>query len=548
MRLGFLVLLGVMLISFVSAAIPDNCDSSMVAYWKMDGDATDSRGDHHGVWTGTEEYGSLVVNDGAKFLGSNKITITNAPKLSLDSAFTIEMWIEKDTKVSDGFLFNKGAYEIEYVSDGFLQGHILVSAGGVSVSSGNIGNGIYHIALTWDPNNNPYYLTLYVNGEEEDKVSMPSPANDAANLFIGDGFTGLIDEVAFYGDDLSASKIKSHFNLGDAGRDYCDVSGTGGSSSTDTSFTIAGCNFDIGDGETFGVAKDSCSVAPNDGKFFCDKNQVGYKTEEEGLGCAMGNKKYESNSGLPFCCPPGSYCNDSKGDDNKYICSRRNLNCSSFDGDEGGCKENGCIWLDITGECVDMPRDYSCSYYNTNETCEEDYWNLGKTGIGTDRCGSSIVCNNGKIYSIPLEECKCVWYDDDEVPSGIANCQLDRVGAQMFYDKLENQDRFKCSGAFKLEKCIDGVQNVTVFSTNKTLNGFNSTNGIVPEDCLEEMGCITGSDTRFCGEPIIKVPGFDFSSSVAVSIIVAFYFIFENRKQKIGIYLAKFLKNSNLKS
>jgi len=44
MRWKVFILLSVFLISFVVAEIKDDCDNSMVSYWKLDGNSIDSLG------------------------------------------------------------------------------------------------------------------------------------------------------------------------------------------------------------------------------------------------------------------------------------------------------------------------------------------------------------------------------------------------------------------------------------------------------------------------------------------------------------------------
>lgn len=515
MRLIVLILLGIFFVSFAGAVIPSDCDDDMIAYWKMDGDATDSYGSYDGSGGFFDIY-VLKVGTASMFRGSDKITISNLPASYFEHAFTIEMWIKEGGIESSALLFDKGDYKIEYILEGsvpFVNHYVRASVGGVELSSGSLTlDTAYHIALTWDPNSDTPYLTLYVDNVKVGEAILSSSANANGDLVIGDGFTGLIDELAIYGDDLSASIIGLHYELGLSGKDYCDGSGAEGSSSTKTVFNIRGCNFDWGDG-TIGVSKGRCSGLPADGKFYCSDDQEAFVTNEPGLGCAMGDSGYTMDSGSDFCCEPGKFCNDTNADIGKFRCDWRTETCESMES-EGACLGNGCIWLDVEGICADGMRDYSCGFYDSQEDCESDEWNLGTIGIGTGLCGTTMECNDGTMFSIPVSDCACAWYPI--APEG-KRCQVKLVGVQMFYE--DTPDKFECSNSYELGDCVGGNQKVNWTSISSVISGFNDASA-VPDDCLVALNCKSGKTTRFCGEPIIKVPFFSLFSLIASVIIV----------------------------
>ena len=516
-----LILLGVFFVSFASAVIPDDCESSMIAYWQFENNVLDSYGSHDGgAWTGTALYNEVIkVGQAASFSGSQKITIPNAADLDFNSAFTIEFWMI-DVDSSSASLFEKGDYKIEFVSGG----KIVASAGEVQVNATGIGSYIpYHISVVWDAAGQK--LTLYVNGTSVSEAVLSSAANAAGDLIIGDGFKGLIDELAIYDDDLSESVIGLHYSLGSAGKDYCDMSGAAGGSLTEALFNIRGCNFDIGSG-TFGVAKGTCSGLPYEGLFYCSDDQeklytTGNDDWEGSLGCARGNDEFVMNTGMDFCCPSGMFCNET--DSGQFKCEWRTENCS-IQKNKGDCEDNGCIWLDIEEICVDRMRDYACGYYNDSESCANDEWNLGTIGIGTELCGKTITCDDGTTYAIPESDCVCAWYDD--APEG-KNCQVKLVGVQMFYDTGSTPKEFWCSNAYELGPCEDGEQTVNWTSNNAILSGFTDPKyaGMVPDDCLAALNCVGGDGIRYCGEPIIKLPGFSLFAFFASLFFIGMYYV-----------------------
>jgi hypothetical protein len=524
MRWGVLILLGVFFVSFASAVIPGDCDNdgNMVAYWQFGNDVLDSYSSYDlGYWTGTANYGVSMVGNGLSFSGTEIVTIPNVPASAFTSAFTTEMWIDVGSFSAASF-FKKGNYEIGWVDLGSTTGLVSVVIGGVAINSSAISSSSpHHVAVVWD--SSASNLILYVDGTVENNAVLASAGTVSGNLIVGEGFVGLIDELAIYSSDLSGGVVALHHALGVVAKDYCDVSGTGGSSSTKTVFNIRGCNFDIGGGNTFGVASGMCSGSPYDGEFFCSDDQEAFVTNEWGLGCAMGDSSYDVNNNNDFCCPVGNFCNESEAG-GTFRCDRRSENC--FDqGTEAECNTIGCIWLDVEGICVDGVRDYDCGYYDTEADCNTDEWNLGKVGIGTELCGTTIECN-GETFSVPEADCSCAWFAS--APLG-QECQVSLVGVQMFYDPAASPDKFACSNIYSLGTCTDGEQNVTWSSNSSVVSGFGGASA-VPVDCLDALNCNGGEGTRFCGEPIIKLPGFSlFAFFASLFIVGMFYFVKERR-------------------
>ncbi len=287
-------------------------------------------------------------------------------------------------------------------------------------------------------------------------------------------------------------------------------------STTETKFNIVGCNFEF-EGEDVGVAAGECSGGSASGYFFCGTDATSWETTKDGLGCSMGNENYEL--GDNFCCPAGMFCN--KTISGGFKCERRLENCfNQKDKDE--CEKNGCLWMNVTNECSDGTRDYDCSYYKDEDSCNTDIWNLGKSGIGAELCGTTVECGdkgNKKTFSIPDSSCGCVWYP-------LAGCQFKMVGAQMFYGG--EQDKFSCSNVYSFGECLGGSQEINWTSNAKVISGF-SPNGTIPKDCLEIFKCEGGKGTRLCGEPIVKLPGFSLFSLVFSLIIIGLFFVFKRK-------------------
>lgn len=280
-------------------------------------------------------------------------------------------------------------------------------------------------------------------------------------------------------------------------------------SSTDTKFNIRGCTFDF-EGSPIGVSAGECSGGVAPGHFFCESDTTPWVTAIEGRGCSLGLSSYLP--GDDFCCSSGMFCNNTAP--NLFRCDRRLENCVD-QGDELACENIGCIWMEIDNECSDNPRSYDCGYYDTSVSCLFDEWNIGGAGVGTEVCGSEVICD-GRAFSVPEAGCGCEWYPSAPVGQ---QCQLKMNITQRYYNVTP--DRFECSNIYTLGDCIDGVQNVSWFSNSSILSGFDS--GVIPGDCLVALNCNSGESTRFCGEPIIKLPGFSLLSLISSLFIIGLY-------------------------
>ena len=490
-----LILLGIFLFSF--AGVSAIGEGSAVAYWQMEGDLDDSVGEYDGgSWgpVGGGDYYFLKVGMAAKMEAVEMISLPDVS--NLDSAFSIEMWM-KSKFSEDAVLFEKGNYKIEWVEGDPGFGSIRVSSGSVVLESESLSaSGGHHIALVWDSSGGE--LILYVDGIRAKSVELVSKVNAVGVIKLGEGFKGLIDEVAIFGEALSAEDIKYHYDLSNAGKGYLDASGVGGVSSTRADFNIAGCSF----GSGVNIPVSTCSM---DGEYYCDSGRDGWVTRGVGRGCSKGAVPYVSGSGN--CCPDNMFCEEVV--DEFYQCKSRLVNCFSLG--ESDCKTEDCVWLEDS--CVDSVRELSCGYYIEPGSCGVDKYGIGQNGRGTEHCGTTIDCDN-KIFSVPESGCECVWVGDV--------CQLSMDVVEMFYTTADSQRGFSCSNSYKLGLCVDGEQEVTWNSTDGGIVGFVNFDH---ESCLVALDCKGGESVRTCGEEVIRVPGFSlFAFFVSLLIIGGYYF------------------------
>ncbi|MBT7102295.1 LamG domain-containing protein [archaeon] len=528
MRWAVIVLLGVFLFSFASALDTSDCDDSMVAYWQFEDSLVDGYGSHDGgSWSGVSAYGAVLSTGlGASFAGSSNVTIDDATDLRFSSSFTIEMWVEA---TDSGIIFEKGNYKIEWIKGSGLPApnNIRVSVGNVVLDSETISASVPHyVAVVWDAGS-AENLSLYVDGVSV-SGTLTGASDATTDLVLGYGFKGLIDELAIYSRALSASELGLHRGLTNAGKDYCDLSGAGGTSVTRTDFSVNGCTFVGSNGLNVDVSRGKCSIDPNYGEFYCDDDLFPWITSEVGLGCAMGNSDYDTTNNDSFCCPHGYFCNETTSG-GEFRCSLRPETCAEqLTQTDCNAVDIGCIWFD--GVCIEGLGDFDCGYYekgvdaaNEEIACNADRFNLSKVGIGTGMCGETIQCAD-ETYSIPVDNCACAWYDGADDGK---KCQVKLVAMQFFHQTGVDPNSFSCSSSYELGPCEGGQQLVNWTSQVPVadLIGFTLGDENLTK-CLTAIGCDSDSDIRSCGEPIIKLPGFSLFAFFASLFIVGMYYYF----------------------
>ncbi len=293
-------------------------------------------------------------------------------------------------------------------------------------------------------------------------------------------------------------------------------------------FNVGGCSFNFNtedgpivvgvnsgtcsrDTDVYGTSGEIVKEYATYGLFYCGGDGEYYYTKEVGLGCAMGNADYDHNNNENFCCPEGYVCNEvSTGN---FICNRSINNCD-YD-NKPDCNDAGFIWFE--DECVCNIKDLGCADYGSPESCADDEFNLSVNGVGAEFCGSTIECN-GKIYSISDDECSCMW-------NGVAGrCQTQAIGRQYIIEgdgsSGLSSDVFSFSTFYELGECVEGKQDVNWDIGAEVIDGFEDVGG-VPEGCTD---LLTGGNTRLCGEPVIKLPGFSLFALFASMIIIGLYY------------------------
>jgi hypothetical protein len=215
--------------------------SNIVAWWRAEGDATDSVGGMDGKYCGTtRNFTAAEVGQGFNLGGvatANYLKVPSNPILKqLTNAFTVEMWF-KDT--------GSQPYAVALIGK-FVPGSFgfcvdMIAGQNLAMRFGDPGWGfgsliltnppsagaLHHLAATWEQTDSNIKMQLYLDGTLRTNGtfggSLTRVVNDAplmigSDLPTGAFFTGVIDEAALYSRVLSSTEITNIYAAGSLGK------------------------------------------------------------------------------------------------------------------------------------------------------------------------------------------------------------------------------------------------------------------------------------------------------------------------------------------
>ncbi|MEV6637512.1 LamG-like jellyroll fold domain-containing protein [Actinoplanes sp. NPDC051470] len=196
-----------------------------VAFYPLDGNATDAVGDHDGTLVGNPAFVAAHKNQGVDVNGSTQYVDLGAPVLDTSTDYSASAWVKLDK--ADGAFQTVVSQDGPSTSDFFLQysganQRWAMSFAGVralSPAKPDVGRW-YHLVGVRDSVKGE--LRLYVDGELAGTASAClSSSTPTGNTVIGRGkyggnqvdyLDGVADQVHLYDRALSATEIKSLFD------------------------------------------------------------------------------------------------------------------------------------------------------------------------------------------------------------------------------------------------------------------------------------------------------------------------------------------------
>lgn len=251
-----------------------------------------------------------------------------------------------------------------------------------------------------------------------------------------------------------------------------------------------------------------------------------YNTASDHLGCSYEDYPLPAGRG---CCPQGYYCNATAAAyaTNNVKCVQATWRCSDWT-TNASCVEHFCYWITPNADpashyCSDDIG--SCSVYMSNTDCNNDYMDLGIIGYGTDQCLDDTVPIECEGKSFVYNGCACEW-DPDKFSPGVGGCDLVQTISSDFFNTTTNYT-FACKTFFGMGNCTDGEQAI---KWNSTLLERRGSGGMTPaaseflKQCVGNKTCKSGESMRFCGDEIVKLPGFSFFALISsITLIIVFY-------------------------
>jgi len=200
----------------------------LVAYYKFDGDATDSVGSNNGTVYGATVTTSGKINQAYSFDGINDYIGLPGTLINNDSYGTISMWIKLNVSANQAF-FSKQANNVDSMlifqtdSSSKLQ---FKSDNGSGTTNGTtvLTTGVWYNVIAVRNNT---IQKIYVNGVEDGSISADTSIRNntstiAIGAWIGDGnnyASIIIDEIGIWNRALTASEVSELYNNGN-GKSY----------------------------------------------------------------------------------------------------------------------------------------------------------------------------------------------------------------------------------------------------------------------------------------------------------------------------------------
>lgn len=199
-------------------------DPSLVSYWRMEGNSTDSKGSNSGSDTGMS-YGtsSGKFSQGASFNGSTSfINVASPSGIDFSGNYTLSFWL-KPTHTAEPFpgIWSRGNQNLIIIDDGSAGSgaYNLGDGSGHNIQSANstVQFGTYHmLTVVRTSNSCQFYINAIASGSPATISATPSSALTIGKQ-PGRFYTGTMDDIFAVSRALSLSEIQKLYQATGAG-------------------------------------------------------------------------------------------------------------------------------------------------------------------------------------------------------------------------------------------------------------------------------------------------------------------------------------------
>jgi hypothetical protein len=266
-----------------------------IAYWKLE-DVSDVNGVYTLTNTGTTTFSAGKINNAANFGDSNSTkSLKNESIQATAYPITVSMWIKPKVVNGNDYFFSLADNTVHYYGMKLrdTDDHIVFRSNN-NAEAGDVDTGIvaevdtwYHVVCNII---NTTHVTLYVNGTATNSNATIFVASGLDRFMLGalgrstpiEHYSGLIDEVGYWGRSLTQDEVTALYNSGNGVSDYLtlsavsyykldessgDASDSVGSYTLTNNNTVAYTTAKINNGADFGTGADKCLTNTNDQGF-----------------------------------------------------------------------------------------------------------------------------------------------------------------------------------------------------------------------------------------------------------------------------------------
>ena len=190
--------------------MPDNSDSSLVAFYEFEGNANDTQGNYHGTAEGEPAYAAGKIGQAMTFDGIDDQVVHALAQEAVWPAYSVGLWVRTDAFFqvvnNSPFNNNSSSSDFQFDVDGSDPGRYRY-VGSATVVLGSVIDEWVHLAASCDGTS----TSVFFNGLFIDTVDIAD--NNFGQIAIGINrgmakrFIGTIDDVHVYDRALSAAEI-----------------------------------------------------------------------------------------------------------------------------------------------------------------------------------------------------------------------------------------------------------------------------------------------------------------------------------------------------
>lgn len=202
-------------------------NSSLVSYYRLEGNGNDSKGSNHGTSTNvtySSSYGKFGQGGIFSPASSSKIEVTDPSSLEFATDFSIFIWFYRTTNAAGNLrIISKGADGTE-AGFGMWASDTQIFTAVQGTSARTISNAVNHLGLnTWNHavlvRSGSSQLT-YLNGVLADSITSSSGSTaGGANFLIGSLYSnnalahsGYLDDAAIFSSAIDSANIYNYYN------------------------------------------------------------------------------------------------------------------------------------------------------------------------------------------------------------------------------------------------------------------------------------------------------------------------------------------------